>query len=459
MSHSNKIIKFFEENFNEKKCHDLCRKYKFIERSSSKLKGYEFIITMILPSEGLTRDSLKGLCKRMRQFNPHADLSPQALCERINDKSSSNLMKGIMIELLAKVHQHITNSCPKLATELGKFNRILLEDSTMAILNEHLESEYPGVTRGNNKVKAQVKIDLIYDLFKGSVLDASLFEGNKPDQGLAARIMSFIEPNDLVIRDLGYFDLSILKAIIKIKAYFLTRLKAGVHFYLNIEDNSPLDLGDFLKNNYKNKNVIRLNGYLGKEKIPCQLVIYRQTDEVTAKRLREANKNARKKGEKISKNRKILLSFSIFATNVPENMLSNEMIGTVYRLRWEIELVFKRWKSQLEIHYLKGICKERIDCLIWSRLCMVLIIELIIGNFKMFVDREYKVELSEVKVIQYLMRSNKFSEAIHCYKLEAFLNEMEQDLPRMLLKDKRKRKTLRDRICQKESYYGIKNVA
>ena len=69
MKHSDQIINFFDENFNEKKSADLARKHRFIQRSTSKLKGYEFIKALIIPSEGLSEDSLKGLCQRMHGIN------------------------------------------------------------------------------------------------------------------------------------------------------------------------------------------------------------------------------------------------------------------------------------------------------------------------------------------------------------------------------------------------------
>ncbi len=456
MNHSHAIVQFFEENFNEKKCHDLSRQYKFIERSTSTLKGYEFIKTMIIPSEGLSTDGLKGLCKRMNDLNPEATLSAQALCGRINDISSSRLMKGILAEILEKIHKKIKSSCPKLAIGLDRFNRVLLQDSTVAVLNEKLGEIYKGTRRGNNCVKAQVKIDLIHDLNKGLLVDASLFRGNEPDQGLAGRLTNFIEANDLIIRDLGYFAISAFQTIAQNNAYFLSRLKSGVHFYLDELDEIPLDLAEHLKKKeFKHLNIIEFKGYLGKEKIQTRLIIYRQSQELTDQRLRDANKQARKKGETISKNRKLLLSFSVFVTNAPEDMISAGFVGTVYRLRWEIELVFKRWKSQLEIDYLKGIHKERIDCLIWSRLCTVVILELIIGYFKTITEKLNAVELSEVKTIQYLMRSNSFSLAMAQNKLEAFFAQMEKDVLRMLLKDKRSRKTMREKVLHKENYYDI----
>lgn len=58
--HSEASIQIIKEVLNKKKSHELCRKSKFIQRSTSKIQGYEFIYTMIIPSEGLPTDTLKG---------------------------------------------------------------------------------------------------------------------------------------------------------------------------------------------------------------------------------------------------------------------------------------------------------------------------------------------------------------------------------------------------------------
>jgi hypothetical protein len=271
---------------------------------------------------------------------------------------------------------------------------------------------------------------------------------------LSDRVLRFIKPNDLIVRDLGYFSISTFKAIDLAGAYFLSRLKAGVHFYLNEKDKEPLDLSEYLKRKiFFDVNVIEVKGYLGKEKVPARLVIYRQSEEVTNQRRRIANKQSRKKGETLSKNKKLLLSFSIFVTNAPITILSTSSVGTIYRLRWEIELIFKRWKSQINIDYLKGINKNRIDCMIWGRLCMVIILELIIWHLKL-IAIYFEAELSEVKVIQYLLRENSLCRAIQSNNLQVYFSEMVKDIARMLLKDKRSRKTMRERAINEETYYG-----
>lgn len=453
--HSDKIIQAFDEIFNEKKCFDLCRKSKFIQRTS-KLKGDAFIKAMILPNAGLSIDSLKGLCKRIKEFNPESDLSSQALCERINKISSSKLMQEVFREIISLIRTKIINRNPKLIKVLGCFNAVYIEDSTVAMLNEKLHEKYKGTNRGGNGAKAQIKIDVIYEVIRDQLTDTQIFRGNEPDQSFANRIIKYIKPNDLVIRDLGYFVLESFKAIAKIGAFFLSRLQPRVLFYLEKEDKNPLDLGEYAKKRKKH-NIIEIIGFLGKDKISSRLIMYRLPQDMVSQRLMEANKNAKSTGHTLSQSKKTCLEFAIFVTNVPAELLSAEVVGTVYRLRWEIELIFKRWKGQLEIDYLKGIKKERIDCLVWSRLCSVLIVEMITGYIAEIAQRAFERELSVVKLINYILRGSSLCIAIKINKLESFFYEMEKDIPRMLLKDKRLRKTMRERICSLESYYNIQD--
>jgi len=456
MNHSNDIVHFCEEVLNEKTCNILARKYKFIERSTSKLLGHEFIKAMIIPSEGLSTDSLQGICKRIKKFNPEADLSAQALCERINDISSKELMKTVLATILSYMHTKIIDNCPKLDKTLGHFKSILIEDSTVAKLNEKLQEEFIGTNRGGTGAKSQVKIDLIYNLMKGTLVDTQIYSGNEPDQALASRIIKYIQVGDLVIRDLGYFVLKSLKAIAELGAYYLSRCLANIKVYLKKEDLQPVDLGKHLEKYYPGDAIIDLEEvFLGEEKIPSRLILYRQPKDIIEEKQREANKRAKATGRKMSQCKKLCLQFAIFVTNVPKELLAAEIVGTVYRLRWEIELIFKRWKSQLEIDYLKGINENRIECLIWSRLCSVVIIEIVSGYISRIAEKTFSGrEVSHVKLIDYMLRESEFREAVASNHVENFLNLMEKDIRRMLLKDSRKRTTMRDKVSERECYYN-----
>lgn len=456
MKHSDSIIGFFDEVLNEKKCFDLARHHKFIERSTSKLRGYEFIKALIIPNEGLSTDSLKGLCIRIREFNPDAEISSQALCERINDISSKELMKSVYTTILSYMHSQISNNSSELKV-LEKFNSVLIEDSTVAKLDEKLQQDFQGTNRGGTGAKSQVKIDLIYDVMKGKIVSAEIYNGKEPDQSLAGRIVLFAKAGDLVIRDLGYFVLRVFKILMESGVFFISRLPPHVKIFLNKNDAAPIDLGRYLKKHYRKQIVIDMpQVFLGDEKIPSRLVLYKLPKDIVEAKLREANKRARETGRQMSHGKRLFLQYTAFVTNTSKELISTSVVGSIYRLRWEIELIFKRWKSQLKIDYLKGINKNRIECLIWSRLSSVLIIEIINGHVTRLAHKIFSnFEISHAKVINYILRQSKFCKVIVQNRLEEFLEEMQKDIRRMLLKDKRRRKTMRERVITFENYYEM----
>lgn len=296
MNHSKAILQFCEEVFNEKICMGLCRKHKFIERSSSKLKGYEFINVMVVPSEGLSTESLLGLCKRFKQFNPEADLSAQALCERINHVSARDLMKGVFEKILSTLHSKQFERCSQLDKALEYFNAVLIEDSTVIKLNEKLKNDFKGTNRGGKGAKSQVKIDLIYDIMQGAMVDAAIYSGNEPDQGLSHKILQYIQLDDLVIRDLGYFVLDTLKTIADIGAFYLSRLQPNVKVFLE-EHGDEIDLGRYVDKYYRGHGIIDLGKvFLGDKKISARIVLYRQPKEVVEKEQEQRIREPKRQG-------------------------------------------------------------------------------------------------------------------------------------------------------------------
>ena len=59
-------------------------------------------------------------------------------------------------------------------------------------------------------------------------------------------------------------------------------------------------------------------------------------------------------------------------------MLKAADIIQLYRLRWQIELVFKTWKSLLCIHKVKAVKKDRLECQLLARFIWILM------NWKIF---------------------------------------------------------------------------
>lgn len=455
--HSNSIVSIFEEILNEKLCLGLSYESKFIQRSTSRLKGHEFIKLMVVPSEGTSEDSLEGLCIRLKGYNPDADMTAQALSERINSLGAVSLMKSAFSRILYHSRKIQTAISPALQKSLSMFNSVKIQDSTVMQVNERI-NKYPGVNRNKKSVKkSQMKIDVIHDFLTNQLVDVYLTSGKTPDQTFSGRILKFIQKKDLIIRDLGYFKLNVLKAIMAAGAFFVSRLLPNIKVFLNADDKNAVDLQKYVSKNFKNVSVVDINVFLGDLKLPARLVIYKAPKEVVKIRTTKSNKRVKDTGRVISKGKKFSLQYSTFVTNAPKEMIPAELVGTIYQLRWEIELVFKQWKSLLKVDYLQGINENRIECLIWGRMCMVLLLGLISQEFGKLAEKLQK-ELSIVKVIKYVLRNNGFGKAVEKYKVEGFMKQMEKDVSRRLCKNVRCRETMRERIIKKSCYHEMQHA-
>lgn len=462
MQHStSSILSICNDIFNPESCHQMACKHGFIQRKSSKIFGPEFLSALIVPSAGCATDSLNGLCARMAEFNPNANISASALIQRINTKAAVQFTMAAYEKILTLTREKMIQQDPSITNVLKHFRNIYIQDSTIFEMNKELSRFFPGTKRGGKKggssCKSQMKIDLIHNLATGRIERAQIHEGKRPDQASSGVIERIVKVGDLVMRDLGYFKIESLSNIDELGAYFLSRFPSHLKVYLSAMDEKPVDLAEHLNKKYKNSTAIDLTVWVSDKRLQVRLVAYRLPERVISERHRKANKSAKETGRTLSRAKKTLLEFSIFVTNIPSSLISVDVIGTIYRLRWEIELIFKQCKSDLQIDVLRGVCRHRILCLAWARLCMIMIVSCIAGGFSHLAKGWYQVELSSVKLIRYILRNGILCRAIKEGKLQELEDKIIQEIPKRLKKEKRSRKTMRQRANDLEGYYEACN--
>ncbi len=81
-------------------------------------------------------------------------------------------------------------------------------------------------------------------------------------------------------------------------------------------------------------------------RLTCRLVAIRTPPEVAQVRLERLEKTLKKKGEAERGPCRVLCQWTVLITNLLDTeRFSMEQLGVLYRVRWQIELMFKRWKS------------------------------------------------------------------------------------------------------------------
>ncbi len=172
-------------------------------------------------------------------------------------------------------------------------------------------------------------------------------------------------------------NLTPLRLIKKNLAYFLCRLNPRTKVF-ELKGDS-YEIVDFNKiRTYMRRHNLKLiekTVYIGdKEKMKVRLIIHLMPSKVVEKRLRKARENAKKKGRgKLSKEFITRAYLNLFITNANQEQIPAENVWPLYRLRWQIELIFKIWKSICKVDKVKKVKKERLECYVFSKLNFIVL--------------------------------------------------------------------------------------
>ncbi len=438
----NEIKKFAQEHIKcleDDKLNEIAVETSFVQRSTTnKVSGREFLELMTIDHFNQGTISLEGLCDALAAKSSKADISPQALSSKINSDQAVCFLEKTLENVYANQLRPKVSKIPLKALE--SFSNVYIQDSTQIELNEHLSEEFKG--SGGDASKSALKIDVLYDVINHILKEVNITKGTYPDQKNGTNVMGQIEEGDLIIRDLGYFVVLLIEAIDSKKAFYLSRLFKGVNVYLSAELKSKaINLPAYVSEKIGNRGCMDMEVYIGAERVCSRLICYRAPEQVINERRRKAKKAAQKKGKCLSHEDLEWLAYSFYITNVKVENWSVEIVGTIYRIRWQIELIFKQWKGLFQIDVMKGFRKERIRCLLYGRLIMINIVTGIYALSAWYCRVTLSREISGVKLIQWLQREGRISQSIVRDRVSALMEELINSIPRCLLKQKRRRKT------------------
>ena len=227
-----------------------------------------------------------------------------------------------------------------------RFGRVLLQDSTALALHPSLAKHFPACGNQHQTKLASLKIQAIFELCSQSWIHLELGSLTDNDQKASGLILSHLQPGDLVIRDLGYAVLRVWRQIAQRGAYFLSRSRSDFAFF-DPKTKQPLDLLDLLQN-HSQLSVELLVG--ARERLPVRLVALRLPAQLAAQRRRRARANARRdRALRLTKRYLKQLDWTILLTNVTAEQLSEQQLLEAYSCRWQIEVLFKTWKSHFQL--------------------------------------------------------------------------------------------------------------
>jgi hypothetical protein len=296
-------------------------------------------------------------------------MEKQSLDERFN-KSCVEFVKAVLSEVISEEFAKLYSGAL-----LPDFSRIRIKDSTKFIVPSNLEGSYRSCGGDlNGSSKASISIQYEYDLKSGEIICLDITSGDRNDRKDAGETAHQIEKDDLVIRDLGYYSTPVLKGFSEKGAFFLSRLNCSTSVY--DESGLLISFGDIYKS-MKKAGIVQkeMVVFAGKEaKLPVRLILQLVPDEAYEQRIREKTKKSKKQRRgQLTQETIIRCRFSLFITNAQESSLSMEQVYPLYRLRWQVELQFKLWKSVFNIDTLQKMKEHRYITSLYVKLILIII--------------------------------------------------------------------------------------
>ncbi|PEM70568.1 IS4 family transposase [Bacillus pseudomycoides] len=384
----------------------LAQETGFVKRKS-KYGARDLAALCIWISQHVASDSLTRLCSQL-YANTATLISPEGLNQRFNRCAVLFLQRVFSLLIKSKL-----NDSSQISNQyISYFQRIRILDATIFQVPKHLASVYPG--SGGCAQTAGIKIQLEYDLHSGQFLNFQVEPGKNNDKTFGTECLATLRPGDLCIRDLGYYSLDDLDQMDQRGVYYISRLKLNNKVYIKNEFPEYFRNGTIKKQSQyikvdlehimdtlKPGQVYEIkDAYIGKDKkLFTRVIMYRLTEKQLRERIKKQVYTESKKGITYSEKSKRLAGMNLYVTNTPWEIVPMEQIHNFYSLRWQIEIIFKTWKSLFQIHHWQYIKQERLECHVYGKLIAIFLCSSTMFKMRQLILQKKKKELSEYKAI------------------------------------------------------------
>lgn len=325
------------------------READFGERNR-KLTPNRFLLTVVLGFGTRKVRTLRGLGRFFTEMT-QVGVTDTAIQERFSVKTVGffkRVYEGLMARAWARAHV-------RLRPELARFKDINLVDSTVLRLGDRLAKVFRACR--TNHTKAALKMHTVMSLTRGQVermkLTAERVHDRKGLEGagwMDARLLLF---------DLGYFCYPLFGSIIAHGGSFVTRLKTSAN-------GEVIDVG---------RGVLGPVRSIGRKLNDCTFegtvsdldVIFGTGKDAVV--LRCIRIRARDGGED-----------HWYLTNLSHEEFTPEEIAELYRLRWQIEILFKELKSEMSFDQMPSEREEVVRVLVYATLIALVLSRFLCGE-------------------------------------------------------------------------------
>ena len=302
---------------------DLGRRVGFCHRERL-ITPYRLVLGLLA---GHATGTVETLADMQRQFN--ALFGTTVAYKPFHNQLAKRSFKDFMRAVLDVVLQQWVVSVlqPTARGPLGEFGRIVIQDGCSFAVKDALREHYPGRFKKQNP--AAVELHVTMSVLNESVEQVTLTADTAPERPHLPSPEAL--RNDLLLADRGYFDREYLGAVDRAGGYFVMRASASVNPKVQGAYTWEGEaLGEW-------SGQLLKQGILSKGETVDLDVVWGEGEK--ALELRLLARWNRDEG-----------CHTLLVTNLARSRFSAEQVGQLYRLRWQVELLFKEWKSYANLH-------------------------------------------------------------------------------------------------------------
>jgi IS4 transposase len=348
------IPRSLESLFPEEKIEEIACETGFKKRQR-KIEPYLFFWNLVLGFGVQLQRTLESLRKGYNEM-AGTDICQSAWHDRFTPETVKFLRACVELALQQMVGEINRELSPKMKW----VEDILIQDSSIVRLSASLMKEFPASRSRKNA--AGLKVSMLVSAVASSPQKITI-HGERVHETKTLKIGPWVK-NKLLLVDLGFYKFQSFARIEENGGYFLSRLR---------KDSNPLFLS--VLRTYRG-NSIELEGKRWKE---VRDKIKRETldAEVEITFSRRAYKGKKSKDAKqfrlVAIYNNEAKRYHTYVTNIPADALSAEDVAELYRVRWDIEMIFKELKSKYSLDAITSANPNVVEGLIWVGILTLLV--------------------------------------------------------------------------------------
>ena len=282
-----------------------------------------------------------------RQFNElwELDTDYKAFYKQLLKSTAPEFFLNSLSDIMSQLKMKVLGF--EAGAAFSEFNRLILQDGSSFALHQALVHVFPG--RFNAVSPAAVELHCTMDLLRDAPMIITLSPDTDSEHDYRPAPESL--RGDLLLADRGYLDLTYLRDIERHGGCLLVRGKAGLN---------PRVIDAYREDGQRLKSCQNRDFQAIISKFPKQQRAELDVEWLIA-------------GEPFWV--RLIVSwnpetkcFDYLLTNLPRDQYTISMVCLGYKLRWQIELLFKEWKSYSNLHKFDTEKEEISESLIWASL-------------------------------------------------------------------------------------------